>query len=102
MPFKIAQVANRQYLFYSGIRAFRGVRPYLVALHPVEQRDADDRSPDPGVVAQRGKHERLHLHVDDALGVDLLQEVEFVLLGVVTEGSVQPTLACRVMGRDVL
>ena len=44
------------------------------------------------MVAQSGEHERLHLHVDDALGVDLLQEVELLLFGVVTEGAVQSAL----------
>lgn len=64
----------------------------LIALEPIEQRNAHDRGLDSGIVSQRREDRALHLDVHDTEVVQLLEVVHLVLFGVLAEGSVQAAL----------
>ncbi len=65
---------------------------YLVALQSVKKRDADDGRPDPRLVGEGGEAGGLHLDVLHAVGMELLQVLQLVLLLVLAKGAVKSTL----------
>ena len=55
-----------------------GSRKYLVSVEPVEKGDADHGRLDASQVGHRGKHQSLHLHIDDTLFRGLKQYFKVV------------------------
>ena len=74
---------------------------YLVTVKAVEQSDTDDSCADAGVVSECSESQRFHFHIDDILLVDIVQEIQFLLFSVVTEGSVQAPLTCNIKFQQV-
>jgi len=69
---------------------------YLVTVKAVEQSDTDDSCADAGVVSECSESQRFHFHINDILLVDFVQEIQFLLFSVVTEGSVQAPLTFNI------
>lgn len=65
---------------------------HLISIHPIEKSDTDDGGREAGTARETRKARRLHLNVANAELVEFAQEVELVLLFVVTEVAIETHL----------